>query len=266
MAAPEFRRRGLLTHVGQYAYERYREGGVPFVLGLPNEQWGSRAAALGWQPLFPLQWLIRPLQPQQLIARRLGQPLAARWLAWLGWLAALPWRPATRRDPAVQCGPIQAAGPEIDGLWRENSAAPDFSVVRDSAWLRWRYLSPPASQYHVWLARRGDQVAGYLAYRLEERQGRRLAFIVELWCPADDRARRSLLHDVLAELAAAGVELVATLAVPGSEVHRFWRRAGFFFSWGAFTVQLVPLDPDLSFSELADPGRWAIFGGDFDVV
>ena len=63
MTAPAFRRRGLLTEVASRAYEAWRNAGVAFVIGLPNQQWGSRAQALGWRELFPLQWLARPLRP-----------------------------------------------------------------------------------------------------------------------------------------------------------------------------------------------------------
>src|SRR5262249_24853854 len=49
MTAPEFRRRGLLTKVAAHAYEKWRDSGVAFVIGLPNQQWGSRTVALGWR-------------------------------------------------------------------------------------------------------------------------------------------------------------------------------------------------------------------------
>ena len=74
MTAPEFQRRGLLSEVGRSTYAHWRDGGVAFVLGLPNERWGSRASALGWIELFPLQWLTRALRPAALLARRLHLP------------------------------------------------------------------------------------------------------------------------------------------------------------------------------------------------
>src|SRR5213594_2611005 len=45
MTAPEFQRRGLLSAVGRHVYDTWRAAGVPFVIGLPNQRWGSRTGA-----------------------------------------------------------------------------------------------------------------------------------------------------------------------------------------------------------------------------
>ena len=41
MTDPEYRRQGILTAIARLAYDTWRKAGIPFVLGLPNEQWGS---------------------------------------------------------------------------------------------------------------------------------------------------------------------------------------------------------------------------------
>src|SRR5271163_281274 len=41
MTAPDFRRRGLHTQVSRHAYDFWRERGVAFVSGMPNENWGK---------------------------------------------------------------------------------------------------------------------------------------------------------------------------------------------------------------------------------
>ena len=57
MTAPAFRRRGLLTEVAARAYEAWRDAGIAFVIGLPNQQWGSRARALAGASCFPCSGL-----------------------------------------------------------------------------------------------------------------------------------------------------------------------------------------------------------------
>ncbi|HWP03806.1 MAG TPA: GNAT family N-acetyltransferase, partial [Gemmatimonadaceae bacterium] len=42
MTHPRFRRRGILSQVGRQLFRNWRDAGVSLVLGLPNEQWGSR--------------------------------------------------------------------------------------------------------------------------------------------------------------------------------------------------------------------------------
>jgi hypothetical protein len=49
-------------------------------------------------------------------------------------------------------------------------------------------------------------------------------------------------------------------------MYQTFRRAGFLFSWGSFTVQFVPLAPDLPSNILRNPQSWNMAGGDFDVI
>ena len=69
MTAPEFRRQGILLHLGEEANRHWRASGYAVVVGLPNEQWGSRTRMLGWQTLFPLEWLRFPLHLGRVASR-----------------------------------------------------------------------------------------------------------------------------------------------------------------------------------------------------
>ena len=179
MTAPECRRQGMLTAIARFAYDTWRKAGIPFVLGLPNEQWGSRTDALGWKALFPLQWLVRPLQPVALLARRLGISalsqlpfLDAVWNRW--------WDRNIQPDETVHTRQVDRAGAEFDVLWQTCRADRQISAIRDSVWVNWRYVKAPTFAYRVLLAERWGQPVGYCAYRLQETAGRKLGFIAEL--------------------------------------------------------------------------------------
>ena len=266
MTAPEFQRRGLLGSVGRHVYDTWRATGVPFVLGLPNERWGSRAGALGWQPLFSLQWLVRPLRPEATLARRLKLPALAR-LTPIGGLWNALWRMRSRGDAALRVRAVERAGPEFDQLWRSCGAAVPVSVIRDSAWVNWRYLDAPAFAYRVLLAERDLHPVGYAAYRVEQHPGGRAGYIAELFAGRGDaRGRAGLIEHTLAALHAEGADNAITLAIPGTALYRSLRRAGFLRVRGAFSVQIVQLDPALPMDLLRDPQSWEMAGGDFDVI
>jgi Acetyltransferase (GNAT) domain len=266
MTAPEFQRRGLLGSVGRHVYETWRAAGVPFVIGLPNERWGSRAGALGWQPLFMLQWLARPLRPEAILARRLRWPGLARLTA-LGALWNAVWRIRAQGDPSVRVRPVERAGPEFDRLWQRCGAEAPVSVVRDSAWVNWRYLDAPAFAYRVLLAERAGQPIGYATYRVEGHPGGRAGFIAELFVSqGDPRGRGELIARTLAALHAEGADNAITLAVPDTALYQSLKGAGFLRGRGAFSVQIVPLGPDLPMDVLRDPRNWRMAGGDFDVI
>jgi len=265
MTAPDFRRRGLLTRVASDAYARWREAGISFVFGLPNEQWGSRASALGWLPLFRLQRMLLPLKPEAMLAHRLSLP----WLRKLP-LATTLWnglfsRPPTP-DPAIEVRSVANAGPEFDALWERCANDARFSVVRDRHWVEWRFLSCPSRKYHVRLAMRGRDPVGYCAWHLVDSGGRRRAFLAELSCLRNDEAaRNTLLAGLIRELRALDAEFLSTLAVEGTHTHR-WLRGSHFFPGPAFSVEMVPLANGLPLDEMRSAEHWELSGAAFDVV
>jgi GNAT superfamily N-acetyltransferase len=264
MTDPRWQRRGLLTAVGRVAYERYRDAAIPFVLGILNERWGSRGPALGWEPLFSLEWLVRPLRPEAIVARRLRLPGVAR-LKTLGDLGDRWAGRGCRPDPLVEVQLIDSPRPEIDALWQKCAQDVAISAVRDSVWVGWRFLASPDVRYHVVLASRQDDPVGYAAYRIEESSGRTVMLIADVLAPRSDTASFDSLIAHLAALARSKeAETVAALAVPGTWTHDALRRAGFKRRRRPFCVHAVPLDPSLPASLLRDPSKWALGGADFD--
>ncbi|MEW5989264.1 MAG: GNAT family N-acetyltransferase, partial [Chloroflexota bacterium] len=265
MVDPAYRRRGVFTALVRQAHTVWAAAGVRFSFGLPNDQWGSRIAALGWHTLFPLRWLNRPLRLEAVLARRWRRPALARLTA----LTPL-WNGLWRGRPAgnkVSVEKVEKVGSEFDRLWEGLGNDNPVSIVRDRARIEWRYLSAPDRAYHVLLARRAGQPAGFLAYYLQESNGRRIGFIADLFAARDDRqSHKALVHHALAALTDAGADMAVTLAVPGHWLYNTWRWAGFLPGRHAFPVRYVPFAAKLPVELLHDPQNWHITGGDFDVM
>ncbi len=265
MTDPEFRRRGLLTRVAAEAYAAWRTAGVAFVIGLPNEQWGSRTAALGWKPIFPLQWLVRPLRPEATLARWLGVPALKRlrgpMALYDGWLKL-----GMRRDAQIQTAVASEAGDDFDRIWAACRSDWSFAAVHDRAWVDWRFFAPPSGAYTVTVARRAGAPVGYSAYRLAKAGGTSHGYLADiLTAHGDEAARRNLLCEVIEALRATEAQALFALAIPGTPVYRCLRRAG-FLARHSFLVQVVPLRPDGPWDAIRHIDRCNLTGADFDVV
>jgi hypothetical protein len=262
MTAPEHRRRGLLTAVVTKAHEAWRDAGVVLVLGLPNEQWGSRTTALGWTPLFRLRWLTFPLRPAAVLRRRHGTLLGS-----LGALAAAPWfRSPSPLAPGVELRCVEYAGPAFDVLWGVSPGSPS-SLHRDRPWVGWRYLAAPDPGYRVALVTKDARPLGWSAFRVDRSRGHAAGLIADFVGDASDSAAEAgVVEATLATLAAEGVETASTLAVDGTGRFRRLRKRGFLARPHGFTVHAVVLDPRHEAAALDRAEGWDMSGGDFDVI
>lgn len=273
MTAPDFRRQGILTGLGAAAYSHWSAAGVSTVLGLLNQQWGSRGQALGWRELFPLAWRRVPLRIDRLLAssHKVPSPLR-RPAASVGGILALAlhsWRQRRGRAgrAGVRVGPVNRAGTNFDELWERLSREYDNLLVRDSGWVNWRYLQAPGFGYRVLQADIGGTLQGYVAYRCAEAQDRRTGFVADLFTAPGARAvAHTLLCAALDDLWAEGAETARVTAPPGSPLDALLRSTGFRPATGAFDFRLVALDPELDVPSIRDTTRWLLTGGDFDAA
>jgi hypothetical protein len=275
MTDPAFRRQGMLTRLGEAAHGGWAAAGQVAVLGLPNDQWGTRNYALGYRPLFPLAWLRFPLHAERAVARtaQIPRPLAGP-VAALGAAGSGVWRGlargAMRRQMGGAAGAVEdVTGPDpaLDRLWAR--AAPHYPhlVVRDSGWVDWRFLRAATGAYRVLLARAGGEPVAYLAYRLVESLERVTGYLADVFMTPDGAAGAAALLDAaLRDLAGRGAATVLTTGVPGSALYGLLRACGFWPMRHGFQFEIVPLAPLIQPAALADPRAWYLTAGDFDVI
>lgn len=267
MTAPAYRRQGVLTAACRETFEAWRAEGVSLVLGLPNEQWGSRTEALGWRPLMTLSWLIRPLQPQRIAAERLGIPA----LAGLSGVAALwnaPWRATNTAElRARHVDDPGEASARVLRAWSLQSSRAPYALLRDERWIRWRYFDAPHRRYHAIVVERGTDVRGYAIYCVVPGTRSRIAYLAEVGGPADDRLLGAVIRVATDSIRRdSSVDAVATAAVRGTPLHRALRRSGYVFGKPGFEVHGVFLDPKLPVAAIRQPESLRLVLGDFDGV
>ncbi len=268
MTDPRHRRRGVLGTMGRTAHEAWRAAGVSFLVGLPNDQWGSRRRYLDFRPQFPLRWYRRPLHADRALTRRLG-PLAplARATAplWAVYrrIAALPLRRSARH---VTVSDAAGTEPVFDRIWDDLGPQYPALVVRDRSRIAYRFAAPDQA-HRILVARRRERPLGYLAYRLTGDERAPTGWIVDCFTAPDDEAARSALAlEALEQMAAVGAGSVRGLAPGSTALARSLRRAGFSPAAGRFDVCVVPLLHPTPPRILGDPAGWFTTAADYDVA
>jgi len=262
MVDPSMRRKGVLTVVGQAAHDHWESSGVQLGFGLPNQQWGSRAAALGWVPLFPLKWLVRVLRPEAILARRSKIP---------GLKSLSPIGAATRRmlgtsrtNKELSYENVTIAGADFDAIARAWRCTTSTQIARGQEWVQKRYLDCPSADYRVVLAKDTNGPVAYAVYRIIDKEAFQLVITEVILNRADPLLYSSMMNEIERQALELGVETMRSLAVPGKLNHKCLLECGFIEKKEHFTLQCVPFATELK--ERRGLSDWDFEGGDFDVV
>jgi len=193
LTLPEFRGQGLVGRLGSAVYQQAHRDGACVVYGFPNDAvLSTRVKSLDWSIMDPLPMLVRPIGVRYPLVR------------------------AGRRTPRVLRVDRRVVVPSDLDEWTR--ADTRVGVRRSSSFLSWR-LTRPGSTYHT--HERRDRHGRLLAWGVSEivlKHGCALGYVIEIAAPpGNDRAARSLVARMTAQLAEEGADLVLAWALPGLE-------------------------------------------------
>jgi GNAT superfamily N-acetyltransferase len=247
---PDFAGRGLMTQLGELAYNR---AGGNLVIGFPNpKSSGVLYHRLGWSELTPFPLLVKPLS------------------GLLRAVTPLPWLPRRRRSIPSGVKSFDRFGPWADDIWALNAGMLGTAVVHDSQYLNWRFVDSPY-EYELFAAEGENGPAAYSVIRTVPWRRGRVSYLMDL--AAEPEAK----HEAAAVLSAAvnaartaGSAGIAAVVTPRNPLQGLLRANGFrtppakivsSFSFGARLAGSVA-----THDELRNLDAWHVTAADFDHV
>ena len=223
---PASRGKGVFSRLELRNEERAAEQGARIALGFTNPMAGPiLVGKLGWRDLYRMRLWARVLRPLRALRRRGGGGL-----------------------PPSQGGTLERFGPEQEQAWREVAEDWGNGLVRDAAYLNWRYLDAP-KDYRAFSSPNGYAVVGHAVQK-----GFSSAVVCDLIGPA--REQLQLLRRCLRE-ARGGADVAIGVPAPG-------QRAAFIalgFVPTPMTIRVIgkPIVPEAPL-----PTSWHFAPGDTD--
>lgn len=260
-----FRGRGLFTSLARSVYARCGTEGLALVYGFPN---GSSAPGffnkLGWLPLDPVPFMIRPLRSGY-FARRV--PV----------LRSLPLPDLPLPGPSVpalpagwRIEPLTRFDERADELWDRFASDVKVAVQRSGAYLNWR-MARPGAGYTILALTEGERLLGFVAFGVKEKHGGRIGYVIEqLSDPAAPAAARLLLATAVAAMKKDRADAVLAWSLGHAPNHRAYQATGFVrMPERLRPIELHfgvrPLQPEHA-AALADRSGWYLSYCDSDTV
>jgi ribosomal protein S18 acetylase RimI-like enzyme len=276
---PSYRRQGMGTALAKSAHADCPHRGLDFHYGIPSpSSYHMDTVVMKNRELGRLPLLIRPLDWGALAAYRFDQ-------AWLKHLARAGQRIVTGMSKggeraqdhtrsALRIDEVARFGDTFDAFWARVEQKYPVALVRDAAWLNWRYKDVPTRAYRALAAYEGQRLVGYAVTRCTTFEGVRTGLIVDLMVEptqAGDQAARALVAEATASFVEEGMHLAGCLMLPTSQEFRALRRQGYWVCPRRLEPQPFPLTTRL-YSDgvpsavVQDLRCWHFTMGDYDVV
>jgi len=275
---PDFRGKGVFMVLTEILNRRCGRAGIEFTFGYANsnsEKGCLRHLAYKELGRFPL-WIL-PFRPARIADAQDPRPPA--WLRAAARLAgpgARAWafvrRPLFRRGITVEA--VREIGPEFDALWESARGGYGNILVRDRAFLDWRFHRAPTRRYEILAARKHGRLVGYLASTTTPVQGLRWAMIMDMLV-ADSREGRAaaarLVEAHVRRARAAGADLAAGLMFRHAPAAAGLRRNGFLVASSRLLPRDFPILLHWNLAEkepetLFDLKSWYLTMGDYDAA
>jgi hypothetical protein len=155
-------------------------------------------------------------------------------------------------------------------LWEQASVAHKVLVVRDAEYLNWRYFENPEGDYVIFLARRDDEIIGYLVLTCDTRFGLRVGYVVDmLTIPAEPNVAHGLLSQAVEYFREQQLDIVSCLMLEHTLYAKVLKKNGFvtlpqrLFPQGLYLGVRRHTD-EYSEQFISDSENWFVTWGDHD--
>jgi len=207
--------------------------GIAFTYGAPYQAALSPFLEQGeFRDLDTLPLLIRPVNPERLAMKTSDSRVPGKATP----IARSVWRtpaPRVQREdlPGLEIVQVDLFDEPFALFWHRVHQRFPIMVVRDPAYLNWRFREAPGRQYTAFAARSEGKIRGYVVVRVAQLGRFSVGLIVDLVVEASGEGRaagRHLVDHAGAFLRERDPDMLATIALRHTDEYRIFRSRGFW--------------------------------------
>jgi hypothetical protein len=272
MTDPEYSRKGIFQEAAKLLYQQLIGQGTSFVFGFPNaNSMHGFKGNLAWSMISVPPVYVCPLPATQPFRRTFLSLLKNACLKAYG-LVLEGTGAAEKNKQRVTIRKDVMVDSWADELWQKCCNQHDVWVVRDAAYLRWRYNDRPETSYEYYTAWHDGTIAGYVVTVDTMRDEGPVTFILDI--VADLKIKGiadALVQAVIHSSLERNIALVSTLVMPGSHYKITFLKNRFFPLPRLLFPQKIyfgvkALDGNPRLSAVLSRRSWHLCWGDTDLL
>ncbi len=273
MVHPDYRGLGIFNKVRRMTNEIQRRNNIKFGYHFPNEITASAGIRAGAQVVFkktPL-W-IKLLHPENLTTKYIKNNRALVALASIAskGLVKLTDRQGNYQI-RTQIKEIEEVDERFDDLWQKAFSLHKTMLVRDRAYLDWRYIKKPDANYTIFISEDEGQLLGYIVLRIIEDNGLRIGWIADILTNSRDTpAVMDLIAKGTRYFNNIDMDVVLCVMPPKGYIAPSLKKIGFFTipRWRkmVYPICIRPYMEEYPKSQLLNPNNWYLTRGDSDLI
>ena len=251
------------------------EEGIAFTYGFPSQvPYLTAMNKAGFRSIGAVPLLITPLNPGRLAMKTTH----SRVLSETASIARRVWRtptlaPQQKAVPGLEIEEVKSFDRSFAFFWDRVQDRYPIMVVRDPAYLNWRFVGMPTREYTTFAARSEGEIRGFTVLRVAPLGQFSAGLIVDLVVEASAEGRaagRLLIDQAYSYLRDRDVDILASLALRHTDEFRLLRSRGFwvcpkFLEPRPYQLVVRCHDEERSPSRLAyDLRNWFVTMGDYD--
>ncbi len=193
MVGPNLQRKGIGSRLFLY-WDQQVEASLGLGLSVSSYTLFKK---LNWEDVGPVPCFSAVVDVAALLERRFGANFSAVLAPLVNlfmWLV-FPRRRTKNGNLVEVRRAAEPFGADYDSLWVRVAPAYDFIAERRAHYLEWKYRKVPHVSYDIFEAHKEGVLTGYIVLRATERNGVKLALVVDLLADPDDKATLGSLLD-----------------------------------------------------------------------
>jgi GNAT superfamily N-acetyltransferase len=276
-AHPDYRNQGMFTTLGREVVAELETRGIDFVYARPNaNSYPGFVRKFGFENAFFLKTLRRVVNVDGIVRRKTGGGMLYRLLKPIGSiLAGTVYRIGEYRDlPNITVSEVSSFDKRVDSLSEKVSAGYAAMIVRDEAYLNWRYIRKPVD-YRIFTATESDVLRGYIVVRCIEFEqgGRKFGYMVDMLTLKHDvevielLTARAMQYFTSENVDFATTWVIRDLSQSASSYYQGLKKAGFRPAGEDLYFVVRTESPEIrSLVHETDPTDWFFRMGDTDGI